>query len=269
MRDPKIGRAEQDRNLDRDASAAFDLPLTECRFRYVVCSTQRTGSSLVCRALRDTEKAGQPMEFFHPRLIKAFLARFGRDQIATEAYVDFIESHRSTGNGVFGLKVHLDQLIGVMKDITKRKIFLSRFDRVILISRRNKLAQAISYARARQTQHWEADRPELADRARRSSSQYDFSLIAKLLGLLVGDDQKWRNIISGCHVPCHVLTYEELVDDFPRTMADIARFLAIEGLDGSAFLTPPLLKMGDEINVDWERRFVAEVQGNAGFEATH
>src|SRR5262245_41874422 len=129
----KIGYEEQERNLARDASPAFDLPLTTCRYRYIVCSTQRTGSTLVCRALRDTELAGQPLEFFHPRLVRAFLARFGRKGISKDEFLRFLESHRATPNGVFGMKMHHDQLARLCRQKEAREAFLNRFDRVILV----------------------------------------------------------------------------------------------------------------------------------------
>src|SRR5262249_5123807 len=160
--------------------------------------------------------------------------------ISKDEFLRFLESHRATPNGVFGMKMHHDQLARLCRQKEAREAFLNRFDRVILVSRRNKLAQAISYARAMQTQHWEAERSDVAERARRSEVQYDFVAISRLLGRIVAEDQTWRDLLAACRFAYRALDYEELIDDFPGTMAAVARFLGIEGLDRHPFLKLPL-----------------------------
>ena len=38
--------------------------MTEIRLSYLVCATQRSGSTLLCELLKDTGVAGRPQEFF-------------------------------------------------------------------------------------------------------------------------------------------------------------------------------------------------------------
>ena len=39
-------------------------PVTEPKRSYLVCATQRSGSTLVCQALKETGVAGRPEEYF-------------------------------------------------------------------------------------------------------------------------------------------------------------------------------------------------------------
>ena len=61
---------------------------------YIVCSTPRSGSSLLCRALASMGIAGTPTEYFNPVTRASLTAR----------------SRRTSANGVFGTKLHWEQL---------------------------------------------------------------------------------------------------------------------------------------------------------------
>ena len=76
---------------------------------YVVCTTMRSGSGLLCHGLRGTGLAGVPAEYFHPRQ-RARLAERWRCSDTTAGYIRELRARRSGPNGVFGLKLHSHQM---------------------------------------------------------------------------------------------------------------------------------------------------------------
>src|SRR6187401_2384980 len=66
---------------------------------YVIISTPRSGSTLLCRGLASTNLAGIPEEYFNPDL-EDWARR--RDGVDPAAYVEWLLSERVSPNGVFG-----------------------------------------------------------------------------------------------------------------------------------------------------------------------
>jgi len=157
---------------------------------YIVCSTQRSGSTYLCRLLASTGVAGNPLEYFearaetglppHPGYFLAGLPRTGagiRDDVSPAdapeysdlTAVDGWEAHLgrtfrlgTTENGVFAAKLmwnqlpDLEQHAAALPDLAG----LAGFDlldrplggpRYVWIRRRDKVRQAISLWRALQT----------------------------------------------------------------------------------------------------------------------
>jgi trehalose 2-sulfotransferase len=91
--------------LDTSPPRDPDLPATV----YVVCSTPRSGSGLLCRGLAATGLAGTPAEYFNSNQRAPLSARWraGEDLCA---YVRALRAHRTSPAGVLGVKIHSDQL---------------------------------------------------------------------------------------------------------------------------------------------------------------
>jgi LPS sulfotransferase NodH len=167
------------------------------RRAYVICSTQRSGSTLLCELLESTGVAGRPKEFFeavaatgvppHPGDYLAGLPRTGagiRDDLTpseSPPYSDLrgLDSYRrhlertfadgTTPNGVFATKLMFRQLIEVEK-LARTLDEFRELDGADLLDamlaqplyvwhrRDDKVRQAISLWRALQTRAWRAER---------------------------------------------------------------------------------------------------------------
>src|SRR5262245_28053120 len=75
---------------------------------YFICTTPRTGSSLLCEALEFTRIAGVPREYFEAVYEKDWCARLGIT--SDHEYLEKLATAGMTANGVFGAKVHWHQL---------------------------------------------------------------------------------------------------------------------------------------------------------------
>src|SRR3954466_12579190 len=79
---------------------------------YVVCSTPRSGSGLLCRALAGTGVAGTPIEYFNGWRRPMLAGGWGCGT-SLAAYAEALQDRRTDTAGVFGTKLHWGQLEGL------------------------------------------------------------------------------------------------------------------------------------------------------------
>jgi trehalose 2-sulfotransferase len=149
--------------------------VTEPRLSYLVAATQRSGSTLLCRALTDTDVAGRPEEYFLCGPPDAFppgwtfwedgLFAQGHDNLDREGYLELVFELGTTTNGVFGAKLMWNNVPCVLDKLWELPRFrgLDRAAtfhallpnlRVIHLVRRDRVRQAVSWARAAQEGVW-------------------------------------------------------------------------------------------------------------------
>lgn len=249
-------------SIPRQMSAENDLPQAECRFRYIVCASPRTGSNVITSGLQRTELAGVPLEYLHPDAFGVWGRRVDRPKWTLQSYLKTVERHRTSGNGVFGMKIHFGQLSRVMTAQEQQQRFLRRFDRVIFLSRRNKVAQAVSFHRSNLTNVWKAESDDEVKGARVDEASYACGKIARLVATLVHEEEAWRALFSGAELSCHRLYYEDLVSDYSATMKSVLDFVGIREVPDFVLREPQVKKLGDEINVLWQSRFLKDILGN-------
>ena len=135
---------------------------------YAICAVARSGSHLLSDGLRATRRAGQPKRFFYEGLEKKYADEHGLDPVGDYAgYVRGIVAAAATPNAVFGFKLmgwDVDRFISRLRQTgefgppvaPEIDLLRSAFPRLrfIQLSRRDKLRQAISHARALQTDLW-------------------------------------------------------------------------------------------------------------------
>jgi LPS sulfotransferase NodH len=134
-----------------NAQACVDPPTK----KIAIISTPRCGSTFLCESLASTGRLGNPSEWLNPRRMAAYGRYFGLDRVDLKKYLMFVISHTTTSNGVFSLNFHVDQYIYWRKQ--KIDPLAMGFDRVLYISRRDKIAQAYSYAKAMVTDQWRSE----------------------------------------------------------------------------------------------------------------
>jgi LPS sulfotransferase NodH len=133
-------------------------------FRYIIFSSQRTGSNYLCSRLSNLKDVyGIPMEYLHPAALETFRKRLApglppsgkSEQSDLLDHIQLVERARTTPDGCFGIKVQPKQLLHITGSTLSRIVnFLNRFDKLIFMTRRDKLDQAVSGAIAKQTNTW-------------------------------------------------------------------------------------------------------------------
>ena len=247
---------------------------------YLVAATQRSGSTLLCRALAATGVAGRPEEYFltgPPEAFPAgwtfweeglFAAPYGA--MDREQYLELVRFLGTTANGVFGAKLmwnnvpwvldklwELPRFAGLDHVATFRALFSDLH--VIRLTRRDRVAQAVSWARAAQDGVWvvsDDDPPAPAGQA-----VYRYDLIANLERLLIEGEQGWPRLCAELGVTPLEVEYEELAD--PATYADavgaVLRHLGVASPVGIP--APPTRRQSDDVNEEWIERYLSDRVG--------
>jgi LPS sulfotransferase NodH len=227
-----------------------------CTGRYVICSIPRTGSTLLASALTATGVAGAPIELLHEDFLAAYEQRLGLPPVPTEDYWRFFEARRTTPNGVFGAKIQIHHLAAVAPTTQEQAALLQRFDRLIHISRRNKIAQAVSWEKAYQTQAFSSKmQKQLGDSI--SPPTYDAASIAERLTRVLQGEQQWEEIFQRLGWSPHRVVYEDLVADYAGTIRRTLQVLDLPVPDGD--LCPQSERQADAINEEWIARFCCDI----------
>jgi LPS sulfotransferase NodH len=246
--------------IEHEMSATFDFPRARCRFKYLICSTPRSGSWLLCGGLASTGVAGRPAEYLSRPYSLAYRTRTGGVPVKRSVYWQFLLEHRTSPNGVFGMKAHFEHLAGRFPETELQKRALAGFDRLIFVWRRDKLAQAVSAWKASQTRVFRLTAADSPGYGRAAPELYSFRGIAERLAMIADQDTNWRALLAGFADRTFSITYEELAADY---VASIQRVLLALGLGDAVRHVDPqpqVLPQRDEINRLWEERFLQELR---------
>lgn len=236
-----------------------DRPATPVRMRYLIVSQARTGGTFLCEALRRSGHAGLPFEYLNPAALKIIVRRIGAGPaIALQRVIGTIEKNRTGANGVFGMQVHLEQLSETIKSYDNIKRWLRRNDRIVMLYRRDKLAQAVSLERSFQSSAWHqtADEPDARNPV---EWRIDPWMIARHVANLGQQEQIIRAALDGFPGGILELTYEELDTGFDAAWRRVSAFLDIPEMPASS-VYPRLVRMRDAATDEMIARFFAAIR---------
>jgi LPS sulfotransferase NodH len=234
--------------LERLFGAAGDWPPVPVRFRYLVLSNPRTGSSMLCSVLSESGLAGRPAEFLNPRNIDAFMHVRGATNLG-DMLRDY-QSRRTSPNGYFGMKLHAHQF----KRLFKAQVaqdgppFLRSFNRFVFCTRRDKLNQAISHLLATERDVWQSTPTGDSSLPQRQFVPDDVDKIARYMQIADRSELYWRQTIAALNLPTVEVVLEDLLE---RGRAEYARVFAHLGInipegDVPAPATKPMPRQANE-----------------------
>lgn len=246
---------------------------------YLVCASQRSGSTLLVESLAHTGVAGHPEEFFQyfgstsqapqPREwfagvtdpeILSLLAPVEPGRVdsrdADQWRTDILAAGR-TENGVWGGKLMWNQtplLISRTRVASGslrtaiRSLFDGRDPVYVHVYREDIVPQAVSMWRAVQTRVWRDDgngHPE-------DGAVYHAQGIAHLAGILAEQERQWRNWFAAEQIEPLDIEFVELVKDPTKATA---RVLEAIGQDPSLAPPPPLKAQSNSRSKEWVARY--------------
>jgi len=260
--------------LDRRNGETFDLPTPEVTPRtYVVASLPRTGSTLLCNALWDTGLAGAPKEYLNPmqvrdlevRLSPSLLQRLAHAPLVgpavglagrgrwsdprLAAYLARVRTRRTGPNGWFGLKIHWHHFERwFVRPGRDPQVWLEP-RKWVLVTRRDHVRQAVSWARAERTNRWAAwQRPWLPALL----THRDIEVKRREI---VRGEAAWEAWFAQAGVTPHRVAYEDLVARWDDTLRDVLRFLEIPVVSTDPLPRPSLTPQADAHTERWVARF--------------
>jgi LPS sulfotransferase NodH len=249
----------------RVTSRLYDGTMDAPTLTYIIASTMRTGSYLLCEGLEATGRAGHPREIFCPERRGQYSGEWKLP--AGLGFDDFLRAaleKSRTENGVLGMKIHAHHLeplareCGVAGEPWRVLPRLFPDAKYIHLRRRDRRAQAISWYRAEITNEWW-----------RISGVEDWDLTGKepefnaaeirRMEIELGNQQRiWNDFFAAQAIEVMVMDYETLASDY---RGEIARALAFLGEDASLagdLPDPRMARQRDAISDEWQRRMNAE-----------
>jgi LPS sulfotransferase NodH len=232
---------------------------------YALCSVARSGAHLLLAGLRATGMAGRPLQYFHQHLAPKYAARYGFD--ATHGfgqYVRGIVAASATRNSVFGFHLEaweLEHFIGRLREspdfgtptASERELLQTAFPRLrcIQLTRRDKLRQAISKARALQTDCWVVQEEKLPAR----EPVFDPDLITHCQLSAMRSEETLNAFFKRNQIEPLAITYEDLCADYSGTIARVLKFLRIRPPRDFDLGPPKTVRQADNLTEEWLMRY--------------
>jgi len=246
---------------------------------YIVCTSPRSGSTLLCKLLAATGKSGIPDSHFHNPSLSVWLKSFElsrgdfiSDQEALRAVFDAARNRGTGKTGIFGLRMQRGsfdfflQKVGILQpglsnDVARIEAVLGH-TLYIHLTRQNKLNQAISLVKATQTGLWHraADGTELERQSPPGEPVYDADEIERNVEELIELDEAWKLWFSREKIMPMTITYDKLSADPAEVLAGILKQLGLNRVMANG-IKPSVARLADATSRIWAERFQAE-RGN-------
>jgi trehalose 2-sulfotransferase len=225
------------------------------RKSYIIASSYRSGSQYLCWKLWQTGLLGAPSEVLNPTSeLRVFMNRFKTSSPGD--YIAALLARRTSRNGVFGMKAHFHHFQAFLNEYPELLDVLAPVT-FVYISRDDRVAQAVSMAKALQTNAWtsrmeEGPKPVL---------HYDGEMIARCLDDIEQQDLAWRRWFEQHDSTPFQVTYSELTADPVGVVRSIVELLGVQNDEPDEISLPPAKKQADETNQEWIERFQREARG--------
>lgn len=229
---------------------------------YIICATPRSGSTLLCEALKNTSLAGIPDEYFGPMHVSRW-----NDQWHTKSDAEYVRKTLETGttpNGVFGVKimnVYWNHFINQLQNAQNQnecpipQLVSSIFPNVhyIWITRRNKVQQAVSWCKFLQgvAWYWTKEEPQVL----KKEPVFNYDIIDEFIQQVVMAEAAWQAYFEACGIVPHVVVYEDFAQSYEPTALGILKYLKIPIPENLQFQPRKLKKQADATSEEWVQKY--------------
>jgi len=243
---------------------------------YMICTSPRSGSTLLCGMLASTGVAGKPASYFFGTTLEDWQEELElqpdrkateRDIVDAAFRVALAKGRNDTEMCGLRMQAHsfaffLENLAllrpGASTDVERIQLAFGS-TLFVHLTRPSKLDQTVSYLKAQQTGLWHrsADGSELERTAPHREPVYDSTKIAACIDVMTAYDRNWNDWFGREAIEPVRLSYDDLSADPVGILRQVLQSL---GLDPAAAVgvTPKVKKLADGINDDWAARFRAE-----------
>jgi trehalose 2-sulfotransferase len=243
---------------------------------FMICTSPRSGSTLLCSLLKAAGVAGNPASWFYRPSVDDWLERLdvtpqpgAMEREVLDAVFRAANYKGCGGKGPFGLRQQaksfpfLFEKLAVLfpDETTDAGRFCKVFGAALFIhlTRPDKVEQAVSFIKAEQTGLWHVapDGSELERIALHREPSYDKESLRACVEMMTAYDRDWNDWFARERIEPLRISYDRLAADPIGTLRHVLDAL---GLDGSAAtdVTPGVRKLADSVSRDWVTRFRAE-----------
>ena len=215
---------------------------------YAICTAPRSGSNFLCQLLAGTGVLGRPLEYFNGPGRRYFDDPCYPDEPSAQAKQ--VVTMGATPNGVYGLKLFAHQHDWIVEKIRWTEHLPGL--RFVFLTRRDLLAQGISWARARQTGQFRHTQ------ATTGAAIFDAASISECLATIVTEYARWQMFFARNGIEPVRLVYEDIVAKPQMAVDSVAGLFGLAGSAVADVASVDVRTQRDGLTEAWRQRFIAE-----------
>lgn len=245
-------------DFDTGYEGKFDLPITDGspRITYMFATVPRTGSSWLSHLLWETGCLGAPLEYLNFDAGPYF---FANGQPAEQDRLwRSVQRRRTTANGVFGFKCFPMQLEtlqevnpGLLQQVMSA-VLAGKPPRIVYLQRRDRVAHAVSYARAILTGVWRAEQEKGG-----AAPEYDQADLENAERWIELHQGAWEEMFRDLRLSPLRLWYEDIVADPAGAVKQVADYLGVTIDPAAAISVPEVRKQDETQSLQWAAKYAA------------
>jgi LPS sulfotransferase NodH len=231
------------------------------RASYIIASTMRTGSYLLCEGLEATGRAGHPREIFCPERRGMYAGEWQLPESVTfDEYLRTAMAKATTENGVFGTKIHRHHLAPLAREYgfegEPTQLLRNFFPgaKYVHLRRRDRRGQAISWYRAKITNEWwrihDVEDPTLTGKR----PEFHAPEIRRVEMELQRQQEAWDAFFADGSVESIVMDYETLAANYREEVARVLSFIGEDPRLAQELPKPRLVRQADETTEEWRAK---------------
>lgn len=245
--------------IETGYEAKFDFPLREegPAVPYLLASVPRAGSTHFSHLLWRTGCLGAPLEYLNFLPLGPYGSAHNSPSLQSQIWQSVLQ-RRCSPNGVFGLKAFPQQfeqlqrgnpslLVEVLSAVLPR----DRPRRIVYLRRRDRVAHAVSYARANSSGVWRREQeghgaplPEYSQEAVEAAER-GIALVENV----------WGRMFSDLRITPLSLWQEDVLADPSRSARQVADYLGVKINPTSAIDVPEIRKQTVGDSLTWIERY--------------
>jgi LPS sulfotransferase NodH len=226
----------------------------------IVCTQQRSGSTLLGEAIYFARAFGCPLEYFHSGFRPGFAARWGTTTF--RSYLEALYRFRTDPSGTLSIKLFWIDVMRLVQELDAplfdrighvdapaihddayRDIFRLLSELLpnpvfIFLTRRDCLRQAVSLSIAAQSRTWRWI-PGKQSRNPSWKPEYDFSHLIWCVAAIQNNNRHWNNFFHANHIAALTVTYEDLAAGYGEQLRAVLAYL---GRRSAPEVAPPRMR---------------------------
>jgi len=216
----------------------------------MIATLPRAGSTFFCIELWKTGLLGAPLEYANFGCAKVMRKRLSNYEDVPK-YWEKVKELRTGPNGIFSYKMFMHMYL---EHGRKTPEMLRQFapNKVVYLTRRDKVAQAVSYSKAIMSNCW------FAGVHTDQQPEYDLAHVRMSERRIRKQENFWERLFELTQTSVFRVVYEDFLERPDSIKAQICEWVG-ERLDESKFLDiPNLEKQSDESSAIWAERYMTE-----------
>lgn len=238
--------------------ARYDFPYRDGlpERSFVLATVPRTGSTFVSHLLWQSGCLGAPLEYLNFLPGSPYAAAHGSPARQQELWRSALH-RRTSPNGVFSVKCFSQQLRELQQQHPALLIhFVNSMlprgrAKVVRLHRRDRVAHAISYARAALSGVWHKVQEADEDR----TVAYSGEAVDHARRLLDHQDADWDALLREQAADQLTIWYEDVIDRPADAVRQVADFIGVQLDSGAVVPVPPIEQQSQRDAQAWSRRY--------------